>query len=94
MWLEENQLIVPESCCKTPTDQCGARDHPSNIYKLEVGRRHHVRWEVRVEADLGFCPVIVYSQGGCIMKLEEFLLNQLYILGAVGIGVACLQVIL
>lgn len=28
------------------------------------------------------------------MKLEEFLLSQLQILGAVGIGVACLQVIL
>lgn len=66
VWLEQNQLLVPDSCCKTRTDLCGARDHPSNIYKLE---------------------------GGCIMKLEEFILSQLYILGAVGIGVACLQLL-
>ncbi|KAI1237991.1 hypothetical protein IHE44_0014091, partial [Lamprotornis superbus] len=24
---------VPDSCCKTITDLCGRRDHPSNIYK-------------------------------------------------------------
>lgn len=97
VWLEQNQLLVPDSCCKTRTALCGARDHPSNIYKLEVGRPQHVGWEVRkiidTEADLRFRPVIVRSQGGCIMKLEEFILSQLYILGAVGIGVACLQVI-
>ncbi|XP_047676089.1 CD151 antigen isoform X2 [Tachysurus fulvidraco] len=29
--------IVPDSCCKTPTAGCGARDHPSNIYKVEGG---------------------------------------------------------
>lgn len=64
--LEQKQLLVPDSCCKTPTEGCGSRDHPSNIYKVE---------------------------GGCIMKLEEFLLSQLHILGAVGIGVACLQLL-
>lgn len=32
------------------------------------------------------------SKGGCIMKLEEFFLSQLYILGAVAIGIAFLQV--
>lgn len=32
------------------------------------------------------------SQGGCIMKLEEFIRSQLYILTAVGIGIAFLQV--
>ncbi|KOC66897.1 CD151 antigen [Habropoda laboriosa] len=25
-------VVVPESCCKTPTSLCGKRDHPSNIY--------------------------------------------------------------
>lgn len=24
--------VVPDSCCITPTDLCGLRDHPSNIY--------------------------------------------------------------
>ncbi|XP_048011615.1 tetraspanin-11 isoform X1 [Megalobrama amblycephala] len=58
--------LVPDSCCKTITPQCGKRDHPSNIYKVE---------------------------GGCITKLEQFLADHLLIIGAVGIGVACLQLI-
>lgn len=31
-------------------------------------------------------------QGGCITKLEQFLADHLLIMGAVGIGVSCLQV--
>lgn len=31
-------------------------------------------------------------QGGCVTKLEQFLADQLLVIGAVGIGVACLQV--
>ncbi|KAM9845972.1 tetraspanin-11 isoform 2-T2 [Aulostomus maculatus] len=57
--------IVPDSCCKTITDHCGRKDHPSNIYKVE---------------------------GGCINKLEQFLADHLLVVGAVGIGVACLQI--
>uniref|UniRef100_A0A096LTV4 Tetraspanin n=1 Tax=Poecilia formosa TaxID=48698 RepID=A0A096LTV4_POEFO len=56
--------VVPDSCCKTITADCGRRDHPSNIYKVE---------------------------GGCITKLEQFLADHLLVIGAVGIGVACLQ---
>lgn len=68
VWIQngDGQRFVPDSCCKTPSDLCGHRDHPSNIYKTE---------------------------GGCIMKLEEFILSQLYILGAVGIGIAFLQLV-
>ncbi|XP_069564388.1 CD151 antigen isoform X1 [Brachyistius frenatus] len=68
VWIQaaENKRLVPDSCCKTPSELCGHRDHPSNIYKVE---------------------------GGCIMKLEDFILSQLYILGAVGIGIAFLQVV-
>uniref|UniRef100_G3PYI3 Tetraspanin n=1 Tax=Gasterosteus aculeatus aculeatus TaxID=481459 RepID=G3PYI3_GASAC len=58
--------MVPDSCCKTRTDLCGRRDHPSNIYKVE---------------------------GGCITKLENFILDHLKIIGAVGVGIACVQVI-
>ncbi|XP_068169659.1 CD151 antigen isoform X2 [Antennarius striatus] len=65
-WIQSNEHLVPDSCCKTHIELCGRRDHPSNIYKVE---------------------------GGCIMKLEEFILSQLYILGAVGIGIACLQLV-
>ncbi|XP_041794419.1 CD151 antigen isoform X2 [Chelmon rostratus] len=66
VWIQVNERLVPDSCCKTPTELCGRRDHPSNIYKVE---------------------------GGCIMKLEEFILSQLYILGSVGIGIAFLQLV-
>uniref|UniRef100_A0A4W5REQ7 Tetraspanin n=1 Tax=Hucho hucho TaxID=62062 RepID=A0A4W5REQ7_9TELE len=34
---ESEGRVVPDSCCKTITTRCGLRDHPSNIYKTEVG---------------------------------------------------------
>ncbi|KAL0963010.1 hypothetical protein UPYG_G00348350 [Umbra pygmaea] len=38
-------------------------------------------------------PSNVYkTEGGCITKLEQFLADHLLIIGAVGIGVACLQI--
>lgn len=33
---EAEGRVVPDSCCKTSTRLCGRRDHPSNIYKVEV----------------------------------------------------------
>lgn len=67
-WIQDNsnELLVPDSCCKTPEELCGRRDHPSNIYRVE---------------------------GGCIKKLETFILKQLYILGALGVGIALLQLL-
>lgn len=37
---------------------------------------------------------MLYSsfQGGCISKLEQFILEHLKIIGAVGVGIACVQV--
>ncbi|XP_072374891.1 CD151 antigen-like [Scyliorhinus torazame] len=67
-WVKEKlsgERIVPDSCCKTVTNGCGKRDHPSNIYKVE---------------------------GGCITKLEGFIMAHLKIIGAVGIGIACVQI--
>lgn len=66
VWIQDdtNKQVVPDSCCKTPGELCGRRDHPSNIYKVE---------------------------GGCIKKLETFILKQLYILGALSVGIAFLQ---
>uniref|UniRef100_A0A8C1GMJ6 Tetraspanin n=1 Tax=Cyprinus carpio TaxID=7962 RepID=A0A8C1GMJ6_CYPCA len=61
-----SKRLVPDSCCKTPTEGCGVRDHPSNIYKVE---------------------------GGCISKLEEFILQHLIILGSVGLGIAFIQIV-
>lgn len=68
VWIKAagNDRLVPDSCCKTPSDNCGRRDHPSNIYNVE---------------------------GGCITKLEDYILSQLQILGAVGIGIAFLQLV-
>ncbi|XP_037538878.1 CD151 antigen [Nematolebias whitei] len=39
VWIQkpENKRLVPDSCCKTPSELCGRRDHPSNIYKVEGG---------------------------------------------------------
>ncbi|NXC57146.1 CD151 protein, partial [Aleadryas rufinucha] len=36
LWIKSPEASgrkVPDSCCKTITDLCGRRDHPSNIYK-------------------------------------------------------------
>ncbi|MEQ2246276.1 hypothetical protein ILYODFUR_036767, partial [Ilyodon furcidens] len=33
---QSGNRVVPDSCCKTITPACGRRDHPSNIYKVEV----------------------------------------------------------
>ncbi|XP_072277792.1 CD151 antigen [Pyxicephalus adspersus] len=61
---EADRRLVPDSCCKTVTPNCGMRDHPSNIYKVE---------------------------GGCITKLESFIRSHLLIIGAVGLGIASVQ---
>lgn len=42
--------------------------------------------------DLSFKLFFCVSQGGCISKLEEFILQHLLILGSVGLGIACIQV--
>ncbi|XP_062913637.1 tetraspanin-11 isoform X4 [Mobula hypostoma] len=63
---DSGDRLVPDSCCKTVTEACGQRDHPSNVYKVE---------------------------GGCLVVLEQVLADHLLIMGAFGIGVACLQLI-
>lgn len=68
IWIKSPQANgrkVPDSCCKTITEECGRRVHPSNIYKVE---------------------------GGCITKLENFIQEHLRIIGAVGLGIACVQI--
>lgn len=42
--------------------------------------------------DLSFKLFFYVSQGGCISKLEEFILQHLLILGSVGLGIAFIQV--
>lgn len=67
---------------------CGRRNHPSNIYRVEVGT------PAADSVFISFCAVTFLwpLQGGCISKLEQFLADHLLVIGAVGIGVACLQV--
>lgn len=97
VWIQraDNARLVPDSCCKTPDDLCGIRDHPSNIYNVEVRRPVYL---VLIIGSIGkkkknhFIFTFSHIQGGCIMKLESFTLSQLYILGAVGTGIAFLQV--
>ncbi|XP_058608249.1 CD151 antigen, like isoform X3 [Onychostoma macrolepis] len=39
-------------------------------------------------------PSNIYKvEGGCITKLENFILNHLQIIGAVGVGIACVQIV-
>lgn len=70
----------------------------SGIIPPTSTRWRWVDWFIRLSRVLNykiakFIPFhFSYGQGGCIMKLEEFILSQLYILGAVGIGIAFLQV--
>lgn len=40
--------VVPDSCCKTITPHCGKRDHPSNIYKVEVSGLHTSRGQEKL----------------------------------------------
>ncbi|XP_075043941.1 CD151 antigen [Mixophyes fleayi] len=40
VWIQSpdaSKRLVPDSCCKSVTPECGVRDHPSNIYKVEGG---------------------------------------------------------
>lgn len=62
--LSDEKALVPDSCCKTLSPGCGARDHPSNI-----------------------------PYTGCIHQISAELRSHLVILGAVGLGVALLQVL-
>lgn len=77
--MPENQnLSVPNSCCKTITPACGKRDHPSNIYhegcisKLSVFFRDHV-------FVLGFIALVLSAfqltgiiLSSCMIRLVEY----------------------
>ncbi|XP_027039255.1 CD151 antigen-like [Pocillopora damicornis] len=77
--MTENQnLSVPDSCCKTITPACGKRDHPSNIYhegcilKLSEFFREHV-------FILGFIALVLSAVqltgiilSSCMIRLVEY----------------------
>lgn len=96
-WIRSGEAggrLVPDSCCKTVVAHCGQRDHASNIYKVEVGGGPGPRGR---GAGCGDLPAFsahphLRPQGGCITKLETFIQEHLRVIGAVGIGIACVQV--
>ncbi|CAB1339652.1 unnamed protein product [Coregonus sp. 'balchen'] len=64
------------------TSEADGRLVPDSCCKTQTlgcGRRDH--------------PSNIYKvEGGCITKLENFILDHLKIIGAVGVGIACVQV--
>ncbi|XP_023942113.1 CD151 antigen [Bicyclus anynana] len=55
-WHEHDpRLLVPDSCCKTVSARCGARDHPSNIYYHGCIRQftNHIRDNLIILAAVG-----------------------------------------
>lgn len=93
---EADGRLVPDSCCKTVVTHCGHREHASNIYKVEVGGRGRGSGRGRDAGCGGPArlqrPPHLHTQGGCITKLETFIQEHLRVIGAVGIGIACVQV--
>ncbi|KAJ2950379.1 hypothetical protein O0L34_g8622 [Tuta absoluta] len=53
--LHDQRLLVPDSCCKTVTNRCGARDHPSNIHYNGCIRQftNHIRDHLIILAAVG-----------------------------------------
>ena len=45
--------VVPDSCCKTQSPECGRRDHPSNIY-YTVSKQKQVKWEILTSIVVNF----------------------------------------
>lgn len=101
-WIRSGEAegrVVPDSCCKTVVPHCGQRDHASNIYKVEVGGTPALRGGggrgSRRGGGMPVCEIFStpsHPQGGCITKLETFIQEHLKVIGAVGIGIACVQV--
>lgn len=62
--MSEDPLKTPDSCCKSPSNLCAERDHPSNINYI-----------------------------GCSRRLEQVTKESLILIGGIGLGFCCIQVI-
>lgn len=75
---ENENLSVPESCCKTTTPACGKRDHPSNIYhegcisKLSEYFRERVFILGLVAVLLSAFQLIGIVLSSCMVRLVEY----------------------
>jgi len=70
-FIKTNQqgLKTPISCCKSPSELCSVRDHPSNIYR-----------------------VMHDKSMGCLVKLEYYLQEHIFVLAVTCIVVAGLEI--
>lgn len=74
---EEKSNIVPDSCCKTQTPDCGERDHPSNINdvgclaQVEEFFRHHFTILAIVGIGVACIQLIGIFVTGCILRFVD-----------------------
>jgi len=75
---ENENLSVPESCCKTITPACGKRDHPSNIYhqgcisKLSEYFREQVFLLGLIALLLSAFQLLGIILSSCMVRLVEY----------------------
>lgn len=73
----ESDRLVPDSCCKTRTDECGKRDHPSNINDegclTEVEEFFHKHFTILAIAGIGVAGIqlIGILVTVCILRFVE-----------------------
>ncbi|CAJ1054751.1 tetraspanin-11 isoform X3 [Xyrichtys novacula] len=92
--LAVDQLQQDFKCCGSNN----SHDWRESIFILSVSAEGRVVPDSCCKTITPLCgrrdhPSNIYKvEGGCITKLEQFLADHLLIIGAVGIGVACLQI--
>ncbi|KAJ8727169.1 hypothetical protein PYW08_015566 [Mythimna loreyi] len=75
-WHEHDpRLLVPDSCCKTITNRCGARDHPSNIYYHGCIQQftNHIRDHLIILAAVGVGMAVIPVFGflfSCVLYVK------------------------
>uniref|UniRef100_A0A2K6U599 Tetraspanin n=1 Tax=Saimiri boliviensis boliviensis TaxID=39432 RepID=A0A2K6U599_SAIBB len=77
-WRDSEWIRSGEAGGRTVVPGCGQRDHVGGHPATRVGLEHP-------ESREG-------PPGGCITKLETFIQEHLRVIGAVGVGIACVQV--
>ncbi|XP_069760611.1 uncharacterized protein [Narcine bancroftii] len=70
--------LVPDSCCKTVTEACGQRDHPSNVYKVESCQRTPARFSKDHLVQQEFQKCSMASGCLCCLKYLMFVFNLVF----------------
>jgi len=79
-WYENHpDMKVPDSCCRTPTDGCGIRDHPSNIpytgciYRFNSSLTLHLFLVGSISLGIGLLQVIGVILTSCLFyRLDKY----------------------